>query len=67
MPTPDEIADSIAEKALEPASASVDGNSVTQRSIDEQIKAANFASSRAAAGQNCFGLRFAQIVPPGTG
>ena len=67
MPTPDEIADAIATAATQPASVSVDGNSVTQRSLREQIEAANYQASRTAASQNCFGLRFAQIVPPGTG
>jgi hypothetical protein len=67
MPTPDEIAESIATAATQPASASVDGNSVTQRSLREQIEAANYIASRTAAAQNRFGLRFSQIVPPGTG
>lgn len=38
----------IADRAEDPKSATVDGNSVTQHSLLEQIEAAHFAASKAA-------------------
>lgn len=67
MPTPDELAEDIATSAADPSNVTVGSQSVTQRSIDEKIRAHEFASAKSAASQNRYGLRFAQIVPPGTG
>lgn len=67
MPTPEDIAEDIATSSADPSSVTVGSQTVTQRSIDEKIKAHEFASVQSAASQNRFGLRFAQIVPPGTG
>lgn len=65
----EDIATDIANSATAPASATVDGNSTTARSIDEKIKAAQYAAGQAtsAAGPGHFGLRFSQLIPPGCG
>lgn len=42
----DDITTDIGNSATAPANASVDGNSVTSRSIDEKIKAAGFFEQR---------------------
>jgi hypothetical protein len=70
MPDAGDIADDIAASALKPQSATVDGNSVNQLSIDDKIKAAQYTAAQAvtAAGPpGHFGLRFSQLVPPGCG
>jgi hypothetical protein len=47
----------------------IDGNSVTQVSISDKIKAAQYqaAQEAAASAPGHFGLRFTQLVPPGCG
>lgn len=67
MPDADDIADAIAENATGPKSMSVDGQSVTQHSIDDQIKAANHVAGQTAASKPHFGLRFTKLIPPGGG
>jgi len=69
MPDAGDIADDIAESALKPQSALVDGNSVNQVSIGDKIKAAQYAAGQetAAAAVPGFGLRFTRLVPPGGG
>jgi hypothetical protein len=64
-----DLADDIANSATKPASATVDGNSVTQVSISDKIKAAQYqaAQEAAASAPGHFGLRFTQLVPPGCG
>lgn len=50
--------------ATGPASVSVDGVSVTQRSIDDVIKADRHAAAkRAAANSNTFGVAFRRVNP----
>ena len=50
--------------ATGPASISIDGVSVTQRSIDDAIKADRHAAAkRAAAGSNTFGVAFRRVNP----
>jgi hypothetical protein len=63
----DAITEDIVESSAKPSSAVVDGNSVTSRTIDEKIKAANYVAGQVASGQGHFGLRFTQLVPPGCG
>jgi hypothetical protein len=60
-----DITTDIANSATKPASASIDGNSVTQVSIDDKIKARNDATAQQAAASNRpgLGLRFQQITP----
>ncbi len=52
-----------------PQSATVDGRSATNRSVDDFIKMKNFeaAQSASAPGKGQFGLRFTKLVPPGCG
>jgi hypothetical protein len=65
----DAITDSITDGAQQPLSATVDGNSATQQSIDDKIKAAQYAAGQVAAGagNGHFGLRFSKLIPPGGG
>lgn len=65
MPDAGDISDSIAEAATKPASATIDGNSVSARSIDDMLKARNDAASQEAASSNRpgLGIRFQQITP----
>lgn len=58
-------AETIAQNANEPASASVDGRSASAHSISEQIKAAQFAAANNTTRKR--GPRFTRIVPPGAG
>jgi hypothetical protein len=65
MPDADDLNDEIASAAVKPQSATIDGNSVSQVSIDDKIKAADRAAGREAATANRpgLGLRFQQITP----
>ena len=70
MPDASDIADAIAENAdTGIKSVTVDGNTTTKISVDEQIKAAQYAAGQAtaSAAPGHFGLRFSQLVPPGCG
>lgn len=67
MPTPEELAEQIADRIGDPSSVTVGNQTVAMPSAADDIARANFVNSRAAASQNRFGLRFAQIIPPGTG
>lgn len=67
MATPETIEDAIEQNALGPSSVTVEGQTVTQKNIDEQIKADTYLAGKDAAGIAHFGLRFAQLIPPGTG
>jgi hypothetical protein len=49
------------------ASASVDGNSVTAMSIDDQIKADHYTGAKVAAAKNHMGFYFFKIEAPGAG
>lgn len=59
--------DDIVAAAQKPASATVDGNSVNSRSIDEKLKARNDAAGQIASGKAHFGLRFTKLIPDGCG
>lgn len=60
-----DISDALQSKALEPASMSVDGQTVSQRSIADLIAADKYQRSVAAtaAGRLPFSMR--KLVPPG--
>ena len=66
MPAPTTPEEAIEQGALGPQSATVDGNSVTQRSLSELIEADKYlASKNAAANSNeMFGMRCRVGVPP---
>lgn len=57
----------IVDAAQKPASATIDGNSVTQQSLADKIAAATYASAQVAASKGHRGLRFTTLVPPGCG
>lgn len=72
MPDASDITDTIAQTGSDGIASSSVGPSqqtTTVLSIDEQIKAANYVASQAAAssGGAKFGLRFSKLVPPGCG
>jgi len=57
------IKETILKSVGKAASTSVDGTSVTNRSIDEMIKAADYIDRRKAA-SSPFRLAFARVIPP---
>lgn len=61
--TPEDIAATIAENATGPKSVSVDGTTVNQHSIPDQIAAQNHAAAQQATSKPGFGFRFQQIKP----
>jgi hypothetical protein len=66
MSTPhDEIKDAIVENIQTPQSVSVDGQSVSAKSLKDQIEAAKYIAGQEAVASAPFGLRIARIVPPG--
>lgn len=67
MPDTDDITTAIAENATGPKSVSIDGNNVTQHSLNEQIAARNDSAAQAAASKAHRGIRFTRLVPPGCG
>lgn len=67
MAAPSDSEAAVEQAALGPKRVTIDGETVEQFSIDELIKAANFAKSQTAAGKDKFGLRFQKLVPPGAG
>ncbi len=62
----DAILDAIETNATGPAKVTVDGQSVTQHSLQDQIAAAEAAKARDAGDKKGWGMRFAQLQPPGT-
>jgi hypothetical protein len=63
---PDTIRDAIRENAVGPKAASTDNLSVTQHSLDDQIKAAKFVADEESASKPHRGLRFTKMVMPET-
>lgn len=63
----DSIQGAIESNATGPQSVSIDGNAVTQQTIESQIKADQYLKSQEAQTRKGFGLRFQKIVPPGAG
>ncbi len=59
------IADEILANALRPQASAVDGQSVTERSLADQIAADKYLKSQQAVQSAPFGVRYAKIVPPG--
>lgn len=52
--------------ASQPSSASVDGQSASNRSLSELIEFDKYRSQKEAVARKGRGLRFTKIVPPGT-
>lgn len=62
-----DISDRIEADALKPQSSSVDGTSVTRRSLSEQIAADKYLADKSASADMAATVRgmFSKIVPPG--
>ncbi|MBX3404399.1 MAG: hypothetical protein KF699_13390 [Phycisphaeraceae bacterium] len=58
--------DALRESAKQPAKVSVDGQSVEQHSLKDQIEADRYLASKDAARKPGLGVKFAKIVPPGS-
>ncbi len=58
-----ETSETIRDNALKPKSAAVDGRSMTQFSIDEQIKADEYAKKVAAGNRSALPIRLAKVKP----
>ncbi len=65
-PDPPNDADALREAARQPAKASVDGQSVEQHPLKDQIEADRYLASKKAAKAKGLGIRISQAVPPGT-
>ena len=61
----DELTDKIRDNAAGPAKASVDGQSVEQHSIADQIAADRYLASKRATGGRGLGIKTTKLVPPG--
>jgi len=55
----------VRENAVQPAKASVDGQSVEQQPLKDQLEVVRFFASKDAAKKPGLGIKFAKIVPPG--
>lgn len=66
MAAPTTTEEALAQAALGPQSVTVDGNNVTQRSLDEIRRQDQYEASKraASAGQGLFGMRTRIGVPP---
>jgi len=62
-PDPDQA---LRDAASQPAKASVDGQSVEQHPLKDQIEADRYLASKNAARKPGLGIKFAKIVPPGS-
>ncbi|GJQ30675.1 MAG: hypothetical protein HBSAPP03_25590 [Phycisphaerae bacterium] len=67
MPDPTTSLDqAIRDNASQPAKAAVDGQSVEQHPLKDQIEADRYLASKDAARKPGLGIKFAKIVPPGS-
>ena len=67
MAEPETIREAIEENAKGPKKVTVDGQTVEQHSIKEQIEADNHTAAKTATSKSHFGLRMTKLVPPGAG
>ena len=61
---PEEVSDAIREAAQQPAEVSVDGQTLKQQPLPDQIEADRYLSSKDAAKKG-LGVRMTKAVPPG--
>jgi hypothetical protein len=67
MPNPNpSLEQAIRDNAAQPAKASVDGQSVEQHPLKDQIEADRYLASKEAARKPGLGIKFAKLVPPGS-
>lgn len=64
-PTPTELDDAIRQNATGPARASVDGQSVDQHSLADQIAADRYLASKQASRKAGLGVKTTKLIPPG--
>lgn len=64
-PTPTELDDTIRQNATGPARASVDGQSVDQHSLADQIAADRYLASKQASRKAGLGVKTSKLIPPG--
>jgi hypothetical protein len=64
MSTEPQLEETIRENAQAPAEVSIDGQTVKQQPLKEQIEADRYLSSKQASRQG-LGIRKTQVVPPG--
>ena len=62
---PDDLEQAIKDNATGPARASVDGQSVDQHGLRDQIEADRYLASKEAAKRPSRALRLTRLVPPG--
>ncbi len=65
---PDSSSDdeALRDAAKQPAKAAVDGQSVEQHPLPDQIEADRYLAAKDAARKPGLGVKFAKLVPPGT-
>ncbi|MCL4743587.1 MAG: hypothetical protein KJZ54_15440 [Phycisphaerales bacterium] len=63
---PEELEQAIKDNAAGPARAAVDGQSVEQHSLRDQIDADRYLASKEAVRRKDRGLRLTRLIPPGT-
>lgn len=64
-PSPTELDDTIRQNATGPARASVDGQSVDQHSLTDQIAADRYLASKRATRKAGLGVKTTKLIPPG--
>lgn len=64
---PEELEQAIKDNAAGPARAAVDGQSVEQHSLRDQIDADRYLASKEAVRRKDRGLRITRLIPPGAG
>lgn len=62
---PEELEQAIKDNAAGPARAAVDGQSVEQHSLRDQIEADRYLASKEAVRRKDRGLRITRLIPPG--
>jgi len=62
----EDLDQTIKDNAAGPAKASVDGQSVEQQSLRDQIEADRYLASKEAVRRKDRGLRLTRLIPPGT-
>ncbi|MCL4742271.1 MAG: hypothetical protein KJZ54_08715 [Phycisphaerales bacterium] len=62
---PEELEQAIKDNAAGPAKAAVDGQSVEQHSLRDQIDADRYLASKEAVRRKDRGLRLTRLIPPG--
>ncbi|MCH7873380.1 MAG: hypothetical protein IID33_16915 [Planctomycetes bacterium] len=62
-----DLTDTIETNAAQPKRVTVDGTSVEQHSLPDQIEADQHVKAKKSAAKPHFGLRMTKLIPPGAG